>query len=45
MIATCLSCLEDRLTSFPIMTDEIFTFDHDEKKVIELDLRKKRNNH
>lgn len=41
----CSGCMSKELSSFPIMSDESFTFGYDEKKGLELDFRKKKRNH
>jgi len=40
----CPNCLDTELSSFPILSNESFTFDYDEKRGVELnfDSRKKK---
>ncbi len=41
----CSKCISKELSSFPITSDESFTFDYDKKKGLEMDFRKRKKNH
>lgn len=40
----CVTCSGSTLSSFPIMPDEAFTFSYDEKRGVELDFFRRKNN-